>query len=296
MTSEMNDYIDWLRPTVEEVRAGIDWISASLRAEAPDRWVWANSCAQVVMAIAENGYAVSDRGLLGYRGIAAGNCFAGNREDGSYVQLSGAHAQTHLAAILRGDLHVSRVDLAVTVRFRVMPSALGEVLHRAAVEAVQSHTHQLRRRRIYYMSGNDGGYTLYIGSPASEQRARIYNKEIQSDTPEYERCWRFEVVYKNELAMEILEQVSAMPINHVPQLCSVLVWQWCALRGIPCPWNAAGDDYVLPISKTTPSDAAKKLQWVAKQVRPAVRWLIENGYRADLLDALGLEKPASDVM
>lgn len=274
---------------IEDIHAGVDWISCTLHSEAKNRWLWANSCVGVVLDVAKQGYDVRESGLQGYRGIAAGGCFAGDREDGSYLQLSGAHAQTYLHRILRTDLHVSRIDLAVTCRFAVMPKSLGADAQAMASKAGGSSNDTKRARKVYYMSGSDGGYTLYIGAPSSSQRGRLYNKEVQSDNPDYERCWRYEVVFKNALAMGILREISKTQEQQVSAYCAAVVRGWYVLRGVQTAWNAVNDDYVLPIIKNTPSDAAKKLQWLETQVRPALRWLIEHGYSQDAANALGVD-------
>jgi hypothetical protein len=273
---------------IDAVHAGVDWISCSLPTTADGHWTWANVCNAVVMEIADNGERVGDKGLMGYRGIAAGGSFAGSREDGSYVQLAGHYAGKFLPRIIRGDLHFSRIDVAVTVQFQTMPSDLGRRLEAMAAEAVRSSIGQSRRRSICHMEGNDGGYTLYIGSPNSEQRARIYNKEVQSDDPNYNRCWRFEVVFKNVLAMEFAEQLSALPQSKVQNLCAIVVKQWLHLRGVPCPWFTDDAYNVLPITRANPTDAQRKLKWLEKQVKPTVRFLVENGFEDDVYSILNL--------
>lgn len=275
---------------VEEVRAGIDWISASLSADAPDRWTWANTCNGVVMDIAEDGNKVGDFGLNGYRGIQAGANFAGSREDSSYVQLAGSYADKYLPVIIRGDLHFSRLDVAVTVKFQTMPRGLGKDCEADAAEAVRSNIGKAHQRKVYHMEGMDGGFTLYIGSPKSEQRCRIYNKEVQSDDPNYDRCWRFEVVFKNALAMDFAEQISALPISKVQNLCAIVVKQWLYFRGVSVPWFSDDAYTVLPITKTIPTDAQRKLTWLRKQVAPAIRYLLAAGFEDEVYDTLNLRQ------
>lgn len=275
---------------IDAVHAGIDWISASLSAEAKDRWIWVNTCNEVVMAIADNGNKVGDFGLNGYKGIQAGANFAGSREDSSYVQLAGSYADKFLPTIIRGDLHFSRLDVAVTVQFRTMPNDLGRDAERRAAEAVRSIIGKGRQRKVYHMEGMDGGFTLYIGSPKSEQRCRIYNKEVQSDDPNYNRCWRFEVVFKNALAMELAEQISALPVSKVQNLCAIVVKQWLHLRGVSCPWFTDDAYTILPITRTVPSDAQRRLKWLQTQVRPAIGYLLAAGFEDEVYDTLGLRQ------
>lgn len=273
---------------LDEVRAGIDWISCSLVEDAKGIGHWAAECLDIIGAIGDEGHAVQPFGLNGYRGVKAGGSFYGKREDGRYMQLSGAHAQQFYRRIMRPDLHVSRLDLAVTVKFKSMPGQLGEDAYNAAVEAVRSSQSSNRHRKVWYMAGADGGYTLYIGSPNSDQRARIYNKEVQSEEASFSRCWRYEVVLRNDLASKQFESLCAVHEVYTPIVVSSCVWSWLLVRGLDVPWAGDTNDTILPVEKKPPSDAQKKLQWLTKQVKPAVKWLIEHGYADMVYNALGL--------
>lgn len=272
---------------IEEVRAGIDWISCSIPEAAEGVQAWASECIDIIALIGDDGHSVQPFGLNGYKGVMSGGSFYGKREDGRYMQLSGAYAQEYYRRIARADLHISRLDLAVTVKFRVMPKNLGQVAYMAAIEADRSLPAG-RHRKLWYMSGSDGGYTVYIGSPSSEQRARIYNKEIQSDTQEYARCWRYEVVLRNALANSQFESLCAVHEVYAALIVSSTVWSWLLLRGVNAAWSSDTGEAILPMVKRTPSDADRKIQWLKKQVKPAVKWLIEHGYTKEVYDALNL--------
>jgi len=240
-----------------------------------------------LLEIANEGNKIGDSGINGYRGVQVGGSFVGNREDSTYCQISGRHADTFLDRIMRRDLHISRIDLAVTVKFRTMPRHLGEVAYCTADEAYRSLSSS-RRRKLWYMSGSDQGYTLYIGSTSSEQRGRLYNKEIQSGTPEYEKSWRYETVYRNARAMAVYEELLTNKQHERPIICSAMVASWWKNRGVYIPWYYNADITIQPQIAEKPSDAANKLVWLAKQVRPALAWLIEHNYLQEALDALGI--------
>src|SRR5882757_1360596 len=131
---------------VTELHAGVDWISCTLGSEAPMRWEWANTCTNCLLEIANEGNKIGDSGINGYRGVQVGGSFVGNREDSTYCQISGRHADTFLDRIMRRDLHISRIDLAVTVKFRTMPRHLGEVAYCTADEAYRSLSSSRRRK------------------------------------------------------------------------------------------------------------------------------------------------------
>jgi DNA relaxase NicK len=272
---------------VETVRAGVDWLSCTLGIDAVMHWEWVKECTDVIFEIASDGHKLEATQLNGYRGIKAGGSMCGSRDDGSYLQLSGRRADEYLSRIGRRDLHISRLDVAVTVQFQVMPSDLGVLALSAANEADRSLSTS-RHRKIWYMSGNDQGFTLYIGSPTSEQRGRLYNKEVQSGTPEYARSWRYEVVYKNTRAMAIYAYLSAAEFKQNSSICSDLVGNWYQGRGVFCPWRTLDSSAILPQVAEKPSDATKKIAWLSNQVRPALAWLIEHNYRDEALSALGL--------
>ena len=137
------------------------------------------------------------------------------------------------------------------------------------------------------MEGDDGGYTLYIGSPSSDQRCRIYNKAIQSEDLAYVRCWRYEVIFRNEYATAITEGL-LLAGEERARHCGHIVAEWLLLRGIAPPWNPLLHGHPLPLFNEVPSTAEKKLTWLRDQVRPALRWLIQNGFTDEAAGALGL--------
>lgn len=273
----------------DAVYAGVDWISCSLPESAPMRWEWAFECKKIITEIAAEGHKIEETGLYGYRGIKAGGSLCGDRDDGSYCQLSGRRADLFLSRIARPDLHVSRLDLAVTVQFRVMPRQLGRVAYSMADEADRSLSSK-RRRRVWYMSGNDGGYTLYIGAPSSEQRGRLYNKEIQSAAPEYARSWRYETVFKNDRAGSLYTQLRRVQEADRQIWCAAAVAAWWKTRGVFIPWQWNNDGVIMPQIAEMPSDAEKKLAWLATQVKPALRWLIDNGFASEAYNALDIRQ------
>lgn len=273
---------------VEEVRAGIDWISCSLADEARDREAWLYEAYNCLAELADDGHLVQNFGLMGYRGLKVGGSFVGRRDDSVYCQLAGVAAQKYFQRIARGDLHISRLDLAVTVKFMTMPTGLGSAAYESATEADRGRIGAVRRRKIWYMSGSDGGYTLYIGSPSSEERGRLYNKEVQSGTTDYEKCWRYEVVYRNDRAMAVFEALSSIKELFRPTMCSSLVGAWYQSRGVVCDWLSTPHYEIRPIQAALPTDAEKKIKWLQTQVRPSILWLYEHGYQEEVLAALGI--------
>lgn len=271
---------------VEAVYAGVDWISCTLPAGSPGEQQWRLLGVHVIETIAKEGYDREMYSRNGYDGIGAGGSFFGVRDDSAYLQLSGHRASDFLDIIARDDLHISRIDVQTTVRYRVYAYGIGKSAHRDASNANEALPEK-RRRKIWYMEGNDGGYTLYIGSAASEQRSRLYNKAVQSENPEYERCWRYEVLMRNDYATAYYRQIMQDRGDRA-MLCARMVASWYQLRGVPCDWAVYIPLIALPLIKEVPSDADRRIQWIRTQVAPAVRWLMENGFGDETYTALGM--------
>lgn len=252
---------------------------------------WYIQCGEVIKEISRDGQKLEPRSMLGYVGVSAGNCFAGGRGDGSFLQLTGSYADRHFANVWSSGVKVSRIDLQITVRYTERLPDLGKQAYADAVDAMGNFK-GMRGRKLTTISGSDGGYTLYIGSMHSEQRGRMYNKEAQCPLPEYERAWRYEVVFKNELALQVAGMLKSGAETRLPTIVEI-VKEWYKRRGVDIDGLDAVNLVTLPLERVRRTDAEKRLLWLSEQVRPAVSWLLSNGYEVDVLDALDL-KPKAD--
>lgn len=271
---------------VEQVTAGIDWLTLTLPWEAEGFQPWYISGISRVNTIAKLGYQLKPRSMLGYEGISAGNCFVGERGDGVMMQFTGHHADGAFFRVYRDDAHISRIDLQVTVRFTVMPPDIARRAYQDA-DTANRRLPAHRRRKLYVIMGSDGGDTFYLGSPSSDQRARIYNKEIQSEDPDYVRTWRYELVYRNDFATSISRTIDTGASDHKNVVLSV-VSSWLQYRGVDCSLFSQGEREVLPIARTLPTDIEAKIKWLRTQVRPTIKLLIERGMQDELSEALGV--------
>jgi hypothetical protein len=271
---------------VEYIEGGIDWLTLTLPADEPTGELWIQQGLRVIDTIGRGGYEIKPRSMQGYYGASAGNCFVGSREDGHMMQLTGAHANDHFASVFRLDAHVSRIDVQCTAKFKVMPTNIA-IRSYGDASTNNKTLPEGRRRRLVIIRGNDGGDTFYLGSPSSDQRGRIYNKAVQSESPKYARCWRYEVVYRNDLATQLSRTVP-YPLETRAKWAEEMVYRWYDKRGVHnCGIDHEIDVY-LPLSSPIPSDVERKLNWLHKQVGPTVRYLIEAGYRDTILTSLGL--------
>jgi len=266
--------------SIEMMAAGLDWLGLSLKRDddkallLPVRW------ARAIDNIIDDGHILKERSLYGYKGWSAGGSFMGERDDGQYIQVTGHYANEYFVQCYDTRCDVTRIDIQVTVRTERYMADVATDAESEANEANKKLS-PARRRRVLLMRGNDGGGTLYIGSATSNQRCRIYNKDIQSEDPQYERCWRYEVIYRNDLA----DQAAKLLYDNRATLAmtsAAMVTAWLTERGITVPWGMNDIKMVIPKSKTLPSDIERKLKWLQTQVAPTVKLLTDKGYGEDI--------------
>lgn len=278
---------------IEQVTAGIDWLTLTLPLGATMDNEWIHDGQNILHEIAKEGYDIAPRGLLGYKGYSAANCFVGTREDGHMIQLCGRFADPWFRVLYRPDAHCSRIDVQVTVKHDVMPrnvagKAYNDTLHQDGAPE------RRKRRKTYLITGSDGGQTLYVGAPSSDQRGRLYNKEVQSESPEYIRTWRYEVVLRNERAQPLCDRLLALK-EEASHFLAAYVAMWWETRGIQTPWSVIEAPAPLPPQKTLPTDVERQLKWLSAQVAPTISRLIAAGYRDTIYAALNLNPPVNET-
>lgn len=271
---------------IEKVTAGVDWISCTLGREHIGYQTWRGDALYALEQISKTGYEINSRKLLGFEGMAAGNCFVGENETHGYAQFTGEKADYAFSYLAHPQAHYSRIDLQVTVKREVMDYNEGKRCYRACLDN-NSRLPKGRKRKIWIIVGSDGGDTVYVGSPSSEQRARIYNKEVQSEDIEYTRSWRYEVVYRNELSTQLYASITNSPIERADE-CVSQVTNWLTKRGVSIRGLVSFGRAVTPIERTRPTDVERKLKWLEQQVKPTVRYLVEAGFRDLVAEALAL--------
>lgn len=271
---------------IERTTAGIDWLTCTLPAEADNANGWYTRCLRHLEYVRKQGYEMKERKLLGYEGVSCGNCFVGDRDTDYMCQWTGFHADEGFEAVYRPDLHISRIDVQVTTKLDVMDL---KIARRAYSDAKTGNDHlpATRRRKLFIIIGSDGGDTFYLGSASSDQRARIYNKDIQSEDPLYTRSWRYEVVFRNNYATSIAGLIHGTNRTKA-EICSDVVASWLQTRGCQTPWYENDEAPPLPLVRTLPTDIERKLHWLESQVRPTIKTLCDLGFRDIVIEALNL--------
>lgn len=274
------------------VSAGIDYISATIPHENPDAIEWYSKCTQYLETIARTGIEAKSVKRQGYEGTSVGGSFVGVRDDGYFCTISGERAQEGFSAAYSYNPHVSRLDVQCTIR---TPIADRYAASRAR-DAIVTSNEALggaRQRNATLIEDLRGGATCYIGSRASLQFARIYNKEAESGEEQYNNCWRYEVQLKNALATKTAEQFRLSEYSQSMQ-AAVFVRQWLRKRGVKAPWKADAELHALPTVDKHTSDVETRLLWLREQVRPAIRRLLKLGLRDTIIETLGLNDSPND--
>lgn len=269
---------------IEAITAGLDWITLTLPADKATAGIWIEHCLHVLDDIAKEGYELKYRTIQGYYGVSCGNNFVGSRDDGHMVQLTGHSANEHYIRVYRPDAHISRVDVQCTVKYKEMPNDIARNIAESTAHSNQFLS-RARHRKTILITGSDGGDTLYIGSPSSEQRARIYNKDVQSEDIAFMRCWRFEIVYKNDLATRLCISTPLQAIERAEWAKSV-VYAWLAARGTCMLWGRECAAITLPLARMLPTDVERRIGWLRKQVAPTIRKLIQANHTTEVLEIL----------
>jgi len=270
------------------IDAGVDYISMTMKNDNPLTVAWHGAALAYLHDIAATGIEMNESRRLGYEGYTVGGSFVGVRDRDTTAIYSGERAKLGFDRLYRSDAHVSRLDVQVSYRFNVANDNVAQMA-RNSVSRANRAISSARQRNATLMEDLRGGATCYVGTRASEQFARIYNKDAESGDKAYERVWRYEVQLKNKYATKLAEQIASQTyptVNHA----LVFVKQWLAHRGVKTPWQADAELLPLPKIDSSSTQVEAKLNWLRTQVRPALRVLLKYGLRADILDALGLDE------
>lgn len=266
-TVVMESQVDWLTLTVKRsdgvdnlLRQGFDWTIDQIQAgNKPKPW-----------------------SFKGYSGSHCGPITYGDRPDGAILQISGAKADELFSAALWFQPKCTRIDLQVTARVEETDAELAARAYKQLRALPLVHG---RPPKAMIYANTDGGQTCYIGSPASEHRARLYDKWKESQDDHYKNCWRWEVESRGDRANALFESLSANANRHEAVLGYVA--RWFEGRGVTVPF-ASQDNLALVVARSDRTDAQRKLRWLEEQVRPTVDWLCLQGHEDHVMMALGL--------
>lgn len=278
-------------PEIETQAASVDWLTVTAK-EAKYQGLLFDEANRVMTALKEMGNVQKPWKMRGYEGYSCGGFRWGARHDSSICMLSGDTAQLNWPVMLAWAGKVTRLDLAVTV-------TLLEPLPDVAKDAydfltLRGTVTEGRTKKYTLIVNNSGGQTMYIGSRASDQYGRLYDKgreQDKDDTIPIGKIWRFEVEFKayraDRVAAQLLE-VARLEQTHARDQIAATVYKWYLSRGIKPIWFADDNTAFSMETSAKLSDEDITLQWLSRQVSPSVTRLIERGRGTEVLEALGI--------
>lgn len=276
---------------IEGQTASVDWLTVTARDPGHQELLVAES-RRLLDLLKDAGNVQRPWSFKGYNGWSCASFRYGARDDGMIVMMSGSAADLNWPVMLAWCDNVSRIDLAVTI-------TLAEPEKDVARKAYNFLTLGGARagnqpRKLSFIENNHGGQTFYLGSRASDQYGRLYDKGREknhgADIPQG-RIWRYEVEFKQYRAMRVATQLlDAARREELPvrDYIAATTYKWYLSRGVKPIWDADEDlaFHMEVYAKLTDDDVS--LRWLSTQVSPTVRRLIRVGKGDDVLQALGL--------
>jgi hypothetical protein len=268
---------------VAVLSAGVDWLTATAKIPAFSEMLEASG-RRVVERQAEAGNDIRPWLWKGYDGVSAGSSAVGVRADGTIVRISGECAANNWRDVMPWVQHVSRIDLAVTVRLSSEANPAAEAYRSAGL--APSGRRGRTVRAASHIETRTEGETCYLGSRKSDRFGRLYNKGLESHQEEYRDSWRWEIEYKGNAATPIA--LSVVECGSDSEAVLAYVWDTFAAWGIPPGWGIDAIVPSLPPAHSA-SDDERRLAWLYTQVRPAIARLVAHGRISEVLGALGLD-------
>lgn len=275
---------------VVHIESGIDYITMTMSSDEMYSSQWWDDCMVLLETEQQNGNAVKQSAVLGYNGALVGQVFVGSREDGTICRSSGAAAARVFAALYHPFCRVSRLDLQTTIWTAERAFSIGPEAYRRATEW-NRHASGAIKRKVYEMHGNDGGYTLYVGSRTSNSFLRLYDKNAQSKDERYTNAWRYEVQIQGTSAAPVAESLTRSK-GTIAGTIAATVRKYCIERGVIPAYSADMEAIVVPSQEIPKTDVARMLMWLEKQVLPTVDRLRKMGYTADVAQLFGFASDA----
>lgn len=211
-------------------------------------------------------------------------------KDGRYILIApGDLAQSIFLKLAPLPVKVTRIDLACDVW---LDAPRDQVRHSARVPMSKAHESKTKTTLIRGVGGGKRervGDTLYLGSRQSQQFGRMYDKGLQQKTTTPGKWFRYEVEYKAEAARQIANVARCLKPLQFGEWIRCTVHDWFLLRAVPPLFapdtETPGTTIRSQMKQTTPE---KKIAWLRTQVRPTIKYLLEQGLKNEMLDALGM--------
>jgi DNA relaxase NicK len=272
---------------VTRMECGLDWMTATLPAEATVSGPTYAAAMTYLEMQHKAGNTAKEAVILGYKGVICGKCFVGEREDGLLLRSTSGGTTGFYEHCYHPVMHVSRLDLQVTVWMTNLVGHIGRIAREHAAKHRKLHPKEAKRK-ISSVDSEDGGYTLYIGSKSSEHFCRLYDKGAESKEEYYAGAWRYEIELHNDAATDAARYILENGLS-LEKVVASTVRQYYTARGVYVPWSVTNEANALRPKASLETDDSRSLMWLAAQVRPTVARLAARGYTASVLEALGID-------
>ena len=227
--------------------------------------------------------------FFGYQGHSIGDFSFGTRENEAIMQFRGNLATEGITQIPDG-WKCTRIDLQTSVFLETELE-----LAKTYFQSLGGSNRTARPTIRFVSSSHDRGDTLYVGSRASEQMGRVYDKgaerRVKADGEIGSRIfWRYEVELKAAKAREVYNALWFEKGGFKTQIVC-FVYDWFVERGIVPVYERAGVNLVVQaaVNQATEADEYKrKLQWLVRTAAPVVKTLREEYSPYTILEALNL--------
>ena len=239
-----------------------------------------------------DGNKLSRFSVASYQGHRCGRVAVAEAEGGrTLIQLSGNLAAKQLHDALPLLDHITRLDLAVTVRTLERDETVGENAWTLAKWFFDTHPRSAVPWRIQHAVEGTG---TYVGSRNSDKFLRVYDKHAECikhhDTKgraRYVNCWRYEIEIKGKPS-----GLTAARVDEAPDPEAYVrgaMTKYLELHGIEPIYTDTSPAIILP-GFTRRTDADTRLYNLARNVRPSFDWLRDAGYAEQALGALGIDR------
>jgi hypothetical protein len=219
--------------------------------------------------------------LYGFRGYRSGKVFIGEREDRYIVQATGAIAHDvamRLQLPVEHEISVARIDVQHTF------------ITADADRLINNCQPDRAYRASRWIQVNERGATLYVGSPKSDVRLRIYNKSAESGLKP-ETCGdylRVELQFRNKRADHMFRAIRARAprfpfLTQLKRMVDNFMYQ------IVHDSIAQDEEELFPEDFPGELDAlSRRKAWIERSVIPAFRKVLaeDPGYLKTFLSML----------
>lgn len=227
-----------------------------------------------------NGRKDETRWLYGYYGIMLEHAFAGVGKQGMLLQFSGETADRYWESAAHDTDHVARMDIQVTLPMGPKQWEYVEAAYHECAERPKRRGNQLEPEMFLRPSGARG---VSFGSRKSAVYGRIYDKERESGKEDYPGCVRWEVEYHNDAAGNVCRYLQERGGDRgvAAELVGRQFEQW----GVRRQWEASMAFEAPPMAKGRRTYESREA-WLATQVSPTLKYLVENNRSMEAANAL----------